>query len=202
MLPFRFIASTVSLATAIGCGDVVAVHVSPFPPCQTLALGDSIYVLASADRSMPPVRAYSSITRPEVFAWSTSAPDVMTVSPSGVIRAISVGTASVTASADGFSGSADFRVELIAQTAAITPPSGVFAVGDTVLLTAHAWDSTGVPIDLVLGQTLFSTAEDARVVHIWEQLPSGARLLGLAKGTAPVSWAVGRRCGVLSAVVH
>jgi hypothetical protein len=200
---FRSIISITALVAIASCGEVVRVSVYPFPLCHPiLALGDSIYVIANAERSNFPVQAYSSITKPEAFSWATSAPNVMTVSPLGIIRAMSVGTATITASAEGFSGSADFRVARVRQTASISPSSAVFTVRDTILLVATAWDSAGAPIDLVNGQTLFSTDGDARVANVWESLPGGARLIGFEPGTSHVSWGVGQRCGVLSVVVR
>jgi hypothetical protein len=199
----RSIVSITALVAIAGCGDVVRVRVYPFPLCHPiLALGDSVYVVANAERSNFPVNAYSSITNPEAFSWATSAPNVITVSPLGIVHAMSVGTATITASAEGLSGSADFHVARVRQTASITPPSAVFTVRDTILLIANAWDSAGAPIDLLNGQTLFSTDGDARVAHVWESLPAGARLIGFEPGTSHVSWGVGQRCGVLSVVVR
>ena len=203
MVRIRSVISITGLVAIIGCGDVVRVGVYPFPLChQTLALGDSVYVIAHAERSNFPVQAYSSITKPEAFSWASSEPDVITVSPLGIIHAMSVGTATITASAEGFSGSADFRVARVRQTAAIIPATAVFTVRDTISLTAHAWDSAGAPISLANGQTLFSTDGDARVAHVWESLPAGARLIGFERGTSHVTWGVGQRCGVLAVVVR
>ena len=202
MVRIRSAVSITALVAIAGCGEVVRVSVYPFPLCHpTLALGDSVYVTANAERSNFPVQAYSSITKPEAFSWATSAPNVITVSPLGIIHAVSIGTATITASAEGFSGSADFQVARVGQTASISPPSAVFTVRDTILLIAKAWDSAGAPIDIVNGQTLFSTDGDARVAHVWESLPGGARLIGFEPGTSHVTWGVGQRCGILSVVV-
>ena len=197
---FRLLISLSAIAAASGCGDVVAIHLYPLPLC-TLAPGDSIYIVASADRSDFPVQAYSSITRPDAFSWSSSAPEIVSVSKAGVARARAVGNATVTASAEGLQSSVDLSVAQIGQTAAISPPAPILGVGDTVMLTAQAWDSSNLPIKLKIGETLFSTDGDARVAAVYDQPPSGAMLLGLEPGTSHVSWRVGQRCGALPVVV-
>lgn len=195
-----FAASVIALSAATACGDVAAVHVSTLPLCR-FTVGDSAYATANADRSKFPVTAYTSATRPDAFTWVSSDPEVISVSQRGLFHAISVGTATVTASAEGLSGSANIHVVPIAQTAAITPSSVVLGLNDTVLVTAKAWDSTGVPMSLVRGQTLFSVL-DFRVAQVWESLPNGARIIAFERGTTALSWRAGERCGVLSVVVR
>src|SRR5947207_15490174 len=119
----RLVISIYALFATSACGDVVAIHIFPIPPCDPIALGDSIYVVASADRSNFPVQAYSSITRPDAFSWSSSAPEVVTVSRAGVARARGAGSATVTAKAEGLTGNVDIHVAQIAQRAAVNPPA-------------------------------------------------------------------------------
>jgi trimeric autotransporter adhesin len=194
--------SVCALAAVSACGDVVAIHLFPVPLCEPLALGDSIYIIASADRSNFPVQAYSSITRPGAFSWSSSSPEVISVSRAGVARTKAVGSATVTATAEGLSGSVDIHVARIGQTAAISPPSATLKVGDTLMLSAQAWDSSGAPIKLKIGETLLSTDGDARVAAVYDQSPSGGMLVGLETGTSHVSWRVGQRCGALPVAVR
>jgi hypothetical protein len=123
---FSSIISICALVATSACGDVVAVHLFPMPLCEPLALDDSIYIIASADRSDLPVQAYSSITRPDAFSWSSSAPEVVTVSRAGVARARGAGSATVTAKAEGLTGTVDIHVAQIAQTAAVNPPTATF----------------------------------------------------------------------------
>jgi hypothetical protein len=171
------------------------------PLCEPLALEDSIYIVASADRSNFPVQAYSSITRPDAFSWSSSAPEVVTVSKTGVARARGAGSATVTATAEGLTGTVDIHVAHIAQRAAVNPPTATLKAGDTLMLTAQAWDNSGSPIKLKIGETLFSTDGDARVAAVYDQSPSGAMLVGFEPGSSHVSWRIGQRCGALPVVV-
>ena len=201
MARFRSIISICALVATSACGDVVAIHLSSIPGCGPLAFEDSIYIIASADRSTFPVQAYSSITRPDAFSWSSSAPEVVTVSRAGVAMARRAGSATVTATAEGLTGTADIQVAQIAQRAAVNPAAASLKAGDTLMLTAQAWDSSGSPMKLKIGETLFSTDGDARVAAVYDQSPSGAMLVGLEAGTSHVSWRIGQRCGALPVVV-
>jgi hypothetical protein len=201
MARFRSIISICALVGTSACGDVVAIHLSSIPLCGPLALQDSIYIIASADRSNFPVQAYSSITRPDAFSWSSSAPEVVTVSRAGVARARGAGSATVTATAEGLTGTAHIQVVQIAQRAAVSPPAASLKAGDTLMLTAQAWDDSGSPVKIKIGETLFSTDGNARVAAVYDQSPSGAMLVGLEAGTSHVSWRIGQRCGALSVVV-
>ena len=183
------------------CGDVVAVHIFPFPLCVPLALGDSAYVLASADRSNFPVVAYSSITRPEAFSWSSSNSDVISVSSRGLIHAKLLGVATISASAEGLTGSSEIRVTTVHQTASVEPVTVTLGVGDTVLFTTHAWDSAGTAFTPTGGQVLFSSGDDASIVYVWDEWPDRARVVGVSPGAANITWGVGHRCGVIPVVV-
>ncbi len=193
--------SIYALLATSACGDVVAIHIFPIPPCDPLALGDSIYIVASADRSNFPVQVYSSITRPDAFSWSSSAPEVVSVSKTGVARGVAIGSAAVTARAQGLSGTVDIHVAQIGQRAAVNPSAAALKAGDTLMLTAQAWDNSGSPINLKIGETLFSTDGDARVAAVYDQSPSGAMLVGFETGSSHVSWRIGQRCGALPVVV-
>ncbi|MGI8618035.1 MAG: Ig-like domain-containing protein [Gemmatimonadaceae bacterium] len=171
--------------------------------CQPLAVGDSAYAIASAHRAsgFPGSGAYSSSTRPEAFAWQTSDPNVATVSRAGLVTAVAPGTTKIAARTKGLTGEREVGVTRVAMTAAVFPTVAELGVGDTILLGARAWNEAGTPIP-VAGSTLFFTDGDARVVHVWEQLPSGARLIGIEPGTAHVSWKVGQRCGAIPVYVR
>lgn len=184
------------------CGDVVAVHIFPFGLCLPLALGDSAYVYASADRSNFPVVAYSSVTRPEAFSWNSSNSDVISVSSRGLIHANSLGVATISATAEGLTGSSEIRVTSVQQTASVEPVAVTLGVGDTVLFTTHAWDSAGKAITLAGGEVNFSSGDDASIVWVWDEWPDRARAAGVSPGTANITWGVGHRCGVIPVVVR
>jgi len=89
-----------------------------------------------------------------VVTWSSSDPSVATVSSTGVVSAVVtgalVGTATITASIEGKSGSASVTVTVgpIASVR-VTPTSTSLAIGAKVDLTAAALDAAGNPISVV-----------------------------------------------------
>jgi len=203
VLQLRVLFSLGTLAVYGGCsGDVVAIRVEAVPHCLPLALGDSAYLLASAERSSFPVRAYSSASTPEAFAWNSSDPNVVSVTRHGLIYARSIGLATISASAEGLTGKAEVQIAKVGQTATVDPLAVSLRVGDTVVLNAHAWDSAGVPIVLRGSQVLFASGDDASIVDVSNDLPDKGRAVGVSHGSANITWLVGSRCGVVPVTVR
>ena len=81
------------------------------------------------------------------FAWS-SGDSVMTVDTTGLITAVGNGTAVVTATSGEASGSAVVTVDQKAAEVRVHPESAIlFAIGDTVRLTAEAVDANGHAVE-------------------------------------------------------
>src|SRR5438034_1080199 len=62
--------------------------------------------------------------------WSSSNPTVATVDPNGLVTGVTAGSATITATSEGQSGTA---------TVTISAPTGQFAIGDSVQTTVAAW---------------------------------------------------------------
>jgi len=76
--------------------------------------------------------------------WGTSAANVATVNSSGVVLGVSAGQATITASSEGQSGTADLTVEAPpVATVSVTPSSPTIGVNGTVQLTAILKDANG-----------------------------------------------------------
>jgi uncharacterized protein YjdB len=76
--------------------------------------------------------------------WGTSAASVATVNSSGVVLGVSAGQATITASSEGQSGTADLTVEAPpVATVSVTPSSPTIGVNGTVQLTAILKDANG-----------------------------------------------------------
>ena len=65
------------------------------------------------------------------FTWSSSAAAVATVSPTGLVTAVSNGTATVTATADGISGTASITVAQAAATISLVLADDTLTAGGT-----------------------------------------------------------------------
>ena len=74
--------------------------------------------------------------------WSSSNAAVATVSPAGLVTAVSNGTASITAASETASGTANVTVAQVATTLALTPPTATLnALGATQQLAASGQDA-------------------------------------------------------------
>src|SRR5205809_300054 len=80
-------------------------------------------------------------------AWTSSNGAVATVSSSGLVTAVATGSATITATSEGQSGSASITVSNApVATVAVTPASASVQVGQTVPLTATPKDASGTPL--------------------------------------------------------
>jgi hypothetical protein len=107
--------------------QVASVAVSP--PLASLLVGRTLQLAAtltdSAGNRLPGRTA----------TWTSSAPDVATVSDGGLVAAVAPGTTTITAAADGVSASATIAVDNDLAIA-IARPDTLRPVGDTVLVWA------------------------------------------------------------------
>ncbi len=87
------------------------------------------------------------------FTWSSSDPSVASVSATGLVTAVSNGTATITATAQGttVSGTATVIVAQVAVTIDLTPASVTLTSGETLAIASTVRDANGadVPASLV-----------------------------------------------------
>jgi uncharacterized repeat protein (TIGR01451 family) len=165
------------------------------PPSSTLAVGGSITLTAI-------LRAQNGteIKGPRVL-WSTSSALVATVDTAGRVTARGVGNATITATADGKSGTAQiFVVTQPVSSVDITPVSPALFVGDTVILTAVLRDANGT---LLTNRTVTWISSDTTVAVVVSAGPVSqqARLIGRRAGTVSISAMAESRTGQASARV-
>jgi uncharacterized protein YjdB len=117
---------------------VASVTVSP----ATLNLDVGAYATLTAtvrDASGAPIPGKS-------VSWLSSNPAVVTVNPAGTVTAFAEGTAQVTASVDGVSGSATLTVRTVVGSVVVSPAAAALQVGSTVQLAAVPQSSDGTPL--------------------------------------------------------
>ena len=116
--------------------EVVTVEVSP--PTSTLAaLDDTVRLAATA------LDANGHEVVDAEFAWFSDDHSVATVNRSGLVTAVGNGTATITATADSLSGTAEVTVSQEVAAVDVTPSTATLAVGNTVTLEAAALDANG-----------------------------------------------------------
>lgn len=203
----RRIAPLLPLIALAACSEIIAVNLDQSSICETLALNDSLQLNALTLRGGlgPPSVAYSSLERPAAFDWSSSAPEVLSVNRRGVVVARSLGAATISVRAEGEHTSGSFVVAAARTTASVNPEFLVLQVGDSAFVAARAWDSVGVPLDLVAPREPFRfwapwTARASAVdVHMAQ---AGAWIVATRRGSTVVTWAFAGRCGMVPTLVR
>jgi trimeric autotransporter adhesin len=83
----------------------------------------------------------------KTFTWTTSDGTIAIVDATGKVTGVAQGSATITATSDGQSGSAAVTVQLpLAQSITVTPATGTVVIGSTLQLAAQAYDSNANPI--------------------------------------------------------
>ena len=130
------------------CGDGTT-EPTPDPPRPTTvtvspataelaALGATVQLSAQVQDQNGQVMSGATVT------WASSATAVATVDASGLVTAAANGTATITATAGQASGSATVTVAQVVSSVAVAPAEANFAaLGDTLRLTAEAFDANG-----------------------------------------------------------
>src|SRR5947207_1489146 len=132
--------STAALTvTSVRVASVASVAVAP--ATASLTVGQTVQLTAT-----PKDSAGGTLTGRTVM-WSSSNPSVATVSGSGLVTSVVVGTATITATSEGKAGSATVTVTLVpvasVASVAVSPATASIRVGQTVQLTATPKDSAG-----------------------------------------------------------
>ena len=127
--------------------------------------------------------------------WASGDASVATVDRSGLVTAVANGTATITASAGGASGTAEITVTQSPDSVAIVPAEATLAaLGDTVRLTAEAFDANGHG---VAGAEFSWESNDDAVVAV-----DGTGLVtAVANGTATITATAGSASGSATATV-
>lgn len=145
------------------------------PPTTTLNIGQTSTLTATG--------TYSDGSTADVTAlagWSSGSASIALADPGGVIRGVAPGTATISASLDGVTGTASVTVVKSLVSIAVTPATSQLSVGQTVQLTATGTYNDGSTADLTGIATWSSNATSFVTV--------GAT--GLARGVAVGSAAI------------
>ena len=169
----RSAAATVTVEAA----PVPVATVVILPATLSLAPGQTRQYTASAQDSAGAVLVGRAVT------WTSSAPGVATVSASGLVTAVSAGSASITATSQGASATSVLTVANAVQpvsTVAITPGSAGLLPGQTVALTATPRDAAGVQLQ---GRSITWTSNATALASV----SSNGVVTGIAAGSARIT---------------
>jgi uncharacterized protein YjdB len=152
---------------------VASVTVSPNP--ATVYLGASVQLAASLkDANGSPLSGRTVV-------WTTSNGTVASVDSTGLVTGIAVGTATITATSEGQTGTATLTVSIVPVASVVVAPSAAnILVGGTVQLTATARDSTGA---VLAGRAITWSSSNQSVATA----SSNGLATGVAAGTATIT---------------
>ena len=169
-------------------------RVSVTPQVDTLVVddpilrGDTLKLVAKAiDRLNKEVLG----TR---FVWSSANPAVATVDSLGIVHAVALGNATLTASAIAASGTASVVVLPIVKDIIITPPAGQVLESDTVRLVATARGQNAVALP---NRRFKWTSSDTTTATV----DTAGRVVTKAVGTVTISAATGFQVATVTLTV-
>jgi uncharacterized protein YjdB len=111
------------------------------------------------------------------------------VTSTGIVAAVSAGTATITASSEGRSGAATIIVQAPSVSRVeVTPASATVDVGGSFRLTATVYDSRG---NVIPGAVVGWASSDTRIAIV----DNTGRVFGLADGTVVITATSGDKAG-------
>lgn len=122
----------------------------------------------------------------QTVSWSTDNSAVATVTSAGVVTGVAAGSATITATSSGQSGTSAITVTAapppppVVTTVTVAPPSASIAVGATTTLTATVKDQNG---NVMSGQTVTWSTNNAAAATV----SSGGVVSGVAAGSATIT---------------
>ncbi len=155
------------------------ITIDPASVAPASSLGPMVQLSASASNPR-----LGDVTASVAFTWSSSSPGVAGVSSSGQVTALANGSAAISASWNGVSGSVGVAVAQVVASVSVTTSGGassasLASLGDTVQLVATARDAGSSP---VAGAT-FTWTSDAPAVA---SASASGLVTAAANGTAHV----------------
>lgn len=169
----------------------VTVTVSPAPVATvSVTLANAARFVGQTTQAAADVRdAGGAALSGRPVVWSSSKPGVATVSPTGVVTAVSAGTTTITATSEGKSGSAALTVSLVPIaniTVLLAPPTRF--VGETSRATAVVTDSVG---GVLTGRSITWSSSDVNVATV----DASGLVTTVAPGSADILASSGNKSG-------
>ena len=167
--------TTASASVGVIVEQVANTIVLSRPP-DSVAVGDSVQMTAEA------FDALDNAIADVAFEWSSSDTTIVTVDQEGWVRARAAGSVGITAAAGATaSATATVKAVQVPDTVVLTAPRDSVAVGDSIQLTAEAFDALGNAIADVAFEW---SSSDTTIVTVDQEGWVRARAAGSAEITA------------------
>ena len=152
---------------------VASVTVTPAQP--TIVVGRSVTLTAQA------LNANGQPLSGRVIAWSSGAPTIATVSSTGVVSGVKVGSAVIFASIDGVLGWTTVNVVPVPVTSVtVSPATSNIAIGATAQLSAMLYDASGT---ILTGRVIAWSSSQTAIATV---SPTGL-VTGVSSGTVTIT---------------
>ena len=152
---------------------VATVNVTP--AAGTLSIGSNLQLVATL------LDANGDTIRDRPVTWQSSAPEIASVGIDGVAVGVATGSATITATAEGRSGTAALTVQQVPVAAiSIAPTAPAVDAGKTVQLAATVRDANG---NVLTGRTITWETSAAGIATV----SSTGLVSGIAAGTATIT---------------
>lgn len=189
-------ASTIT-ATSEGKSGSSAVTVSPVPVAAVVVSPnhDSLAVSGTVQLTATPDDSVGHPLTGRVVSWGSSNGAVATVSSSGLVTAVALGTATITATSEGKSGTSAITVYVPVASVAVTPATSTILTTQSQTFTATAKDGAG---NTLTGRAVTWTSTPTTVATITQTGVATA----VAPGTATITATSGGKTGTATLTVN
>ena len=159
------------------------------PTTASLLVGQTVQ-LAAAPRD-----SAGNALNGRAVTWASSNTGVASVSASGLVTARAAGSATITATSEGKSGTSSLTVSAVpVASVTVSPASASVGVGSTVQLTATPRDSAGNPLS---GRTVSWTSSNGGVANV----TATGLVTGVSTGSATITATSGGKSGTAAITV-
>ncbi len=169
--------------------QVPVATVSVSPATATVQAGQTVQLIAT------PKDANGATLSGRTVTWSSSNTSVATVSSSGLVSGVTPGSATITATSEGKSGTSSITVTNIpVATVSVSPPTASIQQGQTVQLTATLKDASG---NTLSGRTVTWSSSNISVATV----SSSGLVSAVTPGSATVTAASEGKTGTAGITV-
>src|SRR5205085_1590944 len=180
---FQVVASDPTNGMADTATAVVTATVVPIAAVVVLPASASAPVGGSVQFVAVPLDSTGTALGGRVIAWASSNTSVASVNDGGLATGLAAGSATISATSEGHSGTAACTVSAVTVPVAsvtVSPPSAAVAAGQTVQLTATPKDASG---NALTGRTITWTSGTPSVATV----STGGLVRGVAAGSATIT---------------
>ena len=186
-------------ATSEGKSGTASVTVTPVPVASVSVspATASVTIAQTVQLTATARDANNNVLTGRAVTWSSSNTGIATVSSSGVVTGVAAGSATITATSEGKSGTASVTVTAVPAPVAsvsVSPATPSVIVGQTVQLTATAYDANN---NVLTGRAVTWSSSNTGIATV----SSSGVVTGVAAGSATITATSEGKSGTASVTV-